>query len=124
MASDHFKNVAMTLNTACGNAGVVLDTYGLLHLADALIAMGFDATDRTHEKSEHDLRVDAAIESHECVGSYNDGKKILAIKALRGLTGCGLKEAKDAIEDDRFAIAANLTASPWTHHHERDEPPF
>jgi hypothetical protein len=125
MASDHFKNVAMTLNTACGNAGVVLDTYSLLHLADALIAIGFDANDRGPELTEHSMLVDAAIGLPECVEYMRQTKKIMAIKVLRDMTGCGLKAAKDAVEDDRMGIHVNLISDPWGvgNAHE-DEPPF
>lgn len=122
--SPHFKDVTKTLAIACGNAGVTLDVYSLLNLSEALIDMGFDANDRAPEQSEHDMLVEAAMGCHEAVASYNDGKKILAIKAVRALTGAGLKAAKDAVEDDRFGIHCNLIADPWGQHHDRDEPPF
>lgn len=54
----------------------------------------------------HDDLVSIARDSNTIVNCLYDGKKILAIKHLRFLTGCGLKPAKDAIE----AAFPNLNA--------------
>lgn len=123
----HFKNVTHTLATACGNAGVTLDVYALLHLSEALIDMGFDANERDPEQevTEHNMLVDAAIGLPECMEYMRQTQKIRAIKVLRDMTGCGLKAAKDAVEDNRVGIHVNLISDPWGvgNAHE-DEPPF
>lgn len=45
--------------------------------------------------TEHDRLVDGVMQEVRC------GRKIHAIKELRASTGCGLREAKDAVEDPR-----------------------
>lgn len=53
-------------------------------------------------------------------GQYQHGSKVPAIKAFRAWTGCGLKEAKDAIEaaengqnaNQKFKIAKRYWQSP------------
>lgn len=62
--------------------------------------------------------VDTAINDPEVMGHMWDNKKILAIKALRVKTMCGLKEAKEAIEDPCVSLAMS---DPWRR---VTEPPF
>lgn len=109
MTTSHFKNAAKTLNTAAGNAGVFLSVYDLLNLTEALIDLGavFDEN-YTQSLTDHDKRVMAALTSPEVMKHMRDGKKIHAIKELRLITQCGLKEAKDAVEDDRVADCAGV----------------
>ncbi len=59
----------------------------------------------------HEALVRAALGDEEVLGHMRDQKKINAIKALRTLTGCGLREAKDACEDQRVYDATGYT--PW-----------
>lgn len=46
------------------------------------------------------------------ITGYEDGKKIYAIKAIRGITGYGLKEAKDVIDDADAGIATTIETKP------------
>lgn len=57
--------------------------------------------------SEHDKRVATVLASPYIMECMRDERKILAIKELRALTLCGLKEAKDAVEDRRVMLALN-----------------
>lgn len=63
--------------------------------------------------STHDGRVQAALNSVDIMESMKARKKINAIKDLRALTSCGLKEAKDAVEDRRVLDAANWDYRPY-----------
>ena len=56
----------------------------------------------------HDSLVETALRSASIIDSVADGRKIQAIKDLRDATGCGLREAKDAVEDRRVTERANL----------------
>lgn len=137
MTSSHFKNVTSTLATACGNAGVTLDVYSLLALAEALIDMGFDANEPTQAVeapvSLHEILVRMACKSHAIMESVQDNRKIVAIKELRTLAtengvipsaGGYLATLKRAVEDSRVEATAALWSNPWTSHHDLDEPPF
>lgn len=52
----------------------------------------------------HDTLVQMTLDSPEIMYDVAYGRKIQAIKSLRTLTGCGLKQAKDAIEDKRVGL--------------------
>lgn len=121
MLTSHFKDAAKTLVLAAGNAGVTLNTYDILNLTDALISLGANFT---APESDAPMLVTVALNTHEVMQSMYDGKKINAIKALRAVTGCGLKEAKDAVEDSHVAAQVALYSNPWVNHHDRDEPQF
>lgn len=125
MTSPHFKNVAHTLATACGNAGVTLDIYALLHLTEALIDMGFDATEPEVEPDPHDVLVDMCQRSSYILENVQGTRNIMAIKELRTLVpGTTLKAAKDAVLDSHVQASAALWSNPWADHRDPDEPPF
>lgn len=105
MSNTHFKATATALANALDHAGITYDVYSLLTLTDTIVGQSFiDPTLPTPEQS-HDSRVLAAIQHREVMGHMHDGKKINAIKELRAATACGLKEAKDAVEDHRIVQA-------------------
>jgi len=63
--------------------------------------MTFDALSRNVLKklgAGEDLVVHGYLMTPEVMNEIATGRKINAIKELRGATGCGLKEAKDAVE--------------------------
>lgn len=119
MSSENFKTAARDLAKTLDSIGITYDVYMLLTLTDALMAKGFAPTP---DYSTHAGRVQAALNDPEVMQHMYEGKKINAIKRLRTLTLAGLKDAKDAVEDDRVGIAANLMSNPWDHHNY--EPPF
>ncbi len=106
MTNTHFKNSVLALSNAASNVGVFLNTYELLNLAEALVEAGVNFAEPTTIGSTHETRVRDALNNAEVMQHMRDGKKISAIKALRLLTNCGLKEAKDAVEDSRVIDAS------------------
>lgn len=56
---------------------------------------------RTPPPLDRDALVERALASPTTMDFVRLNKKVLAIKELRTITGCGLAEAKDAIEDYR-----------------------
>ena len=62
----------------------------------------------TGTTNAHQLLVNVALDSASIIDSLANGKKIQAIRDLRAAAQCGLKEAKDAVEDRRVTERANL----------------
>jgi ribosomal protein L7/L12 len=132
MTTQHFKDSARSIASHLDRQGISYDVYQLLNLTEALVSNGVSfvdpATTSAYREAEraatHERLVTAALNSHEVLGSLAERKKINAIKALRSLTACGLKEAKDAVEDDRVEASALMVGDPWGRHHDSDEPPF
>lgn len=61
--------------------------------------------------------VDKVVDTQSILTDTLGGRKIVAIKSLRELTGCGLKEAKDAVE----RVESQLD---FVKHTLKSEPPF
>ena len=59
-------------------------------------------------ESQHDYLVKKALGDKNILDSVRDGKTIQAIRDLRDQTQCGIREAKDAVEDRRVIEEANL----------------
>lgn len=57
--------------------------------------------ERLTGESLHEQLVRTALCDDFIIECLQAGKKIQAIKELRSMTGCGLREAKDAVEDAR-----------------------
>ena len=95
--SEQFATVVRALSTHIDNS------WTLINAADAVVAALNPTEVKTY--NTHDERVQAALLSREVMGFVADNKKIHAIKELRSITGSGLKEAKDAIEDWRVGGA-------------------
>lgn len=128
--SDRFRTIAIALRDHIG------DTYSLLAAADAVMAKDHtisverpvittpdgEATynwDNGRWTWNHDALVNKALHLYGVMDNLDLGKKINAIKALREETKCGLKEAKDAVEDDRVqAMVRPRMADPWESHEE------
>lgn len=86
-----FRTVAFAL------APYIPNPVDLLGATDAVLAI----PRHTGMQFTHDALVAAARNSGEVMDAVRESRKIDAIKRLRTLTSCGLKEAKDAIESDR-----------------------
>ena len=127
------------------------NVYTLLTATDEVLTALKDAgflIPETPDYSTHQGRVQAALNSVVVMDYVRDDKKIHAIKELRTLTSCGLKEAKDAVEatevwdvspqaiarrereaveqrDREIAELQNrLNSNPWDDDYDPDEPPF
>ena len=121
MLTDRFRSVALALQPYISN------TYDLLNATDAVLAL--DAATPSIVPPTHDQLVAAARGSEDVLAPMREGKKINAIKALRSLTSCGLKEAKEAVEDQRVMVFFDTerwqvpSGDPWDAL-AQDEPPF
>jgi len=62
-------------------------------------------------ESEHEKLVLLALNSHNVIDFMGRGQKIQAIKELRFISNCGLKEAKDACDDPR--VMAYFVRQEW-----------
>jgi hypothetical protein len=120
MLTDRFRSVAIALQP------YISDTYDLLNATDAVLRLDANVRDAQN----HDSLVAAARGSEDVLAPMREGRKILAIKALRSLTGCGLKAAKEAVEDsrvmefwetDRWTVPQG---DPWALDSQDSEPPF
>ena len=69
----------------------------------ALVALRSKLTGTTH-----DYLVETALASATIIDLVANNKKILAIKELREVAGCHLREARDAIDDARVQARAAL----------------
>lgn len=64
---------------------------------------------------DHEYLVTKAKQSDEVLAFMRKNQKINAIKVLKeSIPGLGLREAKEAVQDDRVSIHANLTPDPWS----------
>lgn len=86
MLTTEFKRVAKILSENLPGT----DVYTLLELTDKVVSV-FHAKDL----------VSSALYDAQIVQFCADNQKMNAIKRLRALTSCGLKDAKEAIEDER-----------------------
>lgn len=110
--TNRFRTVARAL------AAHMTDTYALLAAADSVIDA--DPYPRPADPViPHDLIVLAALGSREVMDFMVEGKKINAIKAVRGLVrdpdgsfGIGLKAAKEAVEDKRVETEVMARQAP------------
>jgi ribosomal protein L7/L12 len=96
--SSNFRSIAAALQPYISN------TYDLLNATDAVEALlPLVPADSGYHivPSSHDALVLTALSSDVVLNWLRDGKKINAIKEVRALTTCGLREAKDAVEDPR-----------------------
>lgn len=105
----HFRDSARALARSLDRAGLHMSVYDILALTDELIREKATFVEvGPLDYSTHEGRVMGALTDAETMMHMRDGKKIHAIKALRAKTLCGLKEAKDAVEDDRVSDAAGV----------------
>ena len=94
-----FRTVARTL------APFISDPMTLLDAVDAMLGIPQVIEVRERGGYTHRELVDIAIDDPEVMQHMMDTKKISAIKRLRELTGQGLKETKEAVEDNDVAVA-------------------
>lgn len=85
-------------------ASYITDPFSLIAAADAIVA----AVPNTGAPvpNSHEARVFAALSNKKTMDFMRASQKINAIKELRMVANCGLKEAKDAVEDDRVILAS------------------
>lgn len=139
--TNNFRTIALALRS------YVSDTYSLLNAADAVEAI----LPELHANSElptafsngathidtygrmeypHEVLVARALDSVTVLDEMANSRKINAIKHLRNATGCGLKAAKEAVEDSRVLNKATPPEDPWSipqgdpWHLNDTEPPF
>ncbi|MBK2025493.1 50S ribosomal protein L7/L12 [Francisella philomiragia] len=83
----------MSVMDVCDLVKMMEEKFGVSAAAVAVAAAPAAAAEAAEEKTEFDVvLVDAG------------SNKIAAIKAVRGATGLGLKEAKDAVEGTPFTV--------------------
>lgn len=85
--------VNLTVKDVNELAAILKDEYGIEPAAAAVVVAAGGAADAAEEKTEFDVILKAA-----------GANKVAVIKAVRGATGLGLKEAKDLVEAAPAAI--------------------
>lgn len=92
-----------------------LSVYDLIMVADEVCRVhDMPVTDNERPNFDtHESRVQAALASNAVLDALRDSKKILAIKELRLICGCGLKDAKDAVEDPRVLVSYVRRPPGW-----------
>lgn len=131
--SDRFRSIALALRDYLGN------TYDLISAVDAVMVLddtirpdlptittpdGSATWDWTYNRWEwrNDSLVERVLSSDTMLDSLCRSRKIDAIKQLRAVAGCGLKAAKDAVENSRVTDEVQRRLSdPWGAY---SEPPF
>lgn len=121
-----FRTALDTISRVNDERFLNLSITDAMALADAFAALP------TPPVSDHNVLVGMVLRNEEIMGHLVDGRKIQAIKALRAVALCGLKEAKDAVEALRVTAQVEARKSsyvaPWERElmvdHEDDEPPF
>lgn len=99
-----------------------MDSQTLVRAIPALLD-AFGMEDVPVVLSDHDKLVMQASNDDEVLNNMAQHRKIYAIKRLREISGCGLKAAKDAVEDPRVVDMA--LARGWRYGDgSMDEPPF
>jgi ribosomal protein L7/L12 len=89
---------------------VGLSTY-ITNVPDLIAAADWvvrNSPEASMDYNTHEGRVTAALSTPSVMEWVRSDKKIHAIKELRAATGCGLKEAKEAVEDERVQMH-----NPW-----------
>ena len=79
--------VNLTVKDVNELAAILKDEYGIEPAAAAVVVSGGGAAEAAEEKTEFDVILTAA-----------GANKVAVIKAVRGATSLGLKEAKDLVE--------------------------
>lgn len=98
--------IAEVLSTAMEAEGHYPGLYGSIRIADRLQQKGIEPRDERIKVGPADTDYRSLVEfiatddiTAWCIRQFiNDGKKIAAIKVLRSVSGCGLKEAKEGVE--------------------------
>jgi hypothetical protein len=98
-----FKNIAIAVATYVDDSMTCIriaeEIHNMLSATNEVTSPDGKAVwDGTSWKFDHNYLVFRALASNDVVDYLKEGKKIQAIKELRALTYCGLKEAKDALE--------------------------
>lgn len=99
-----FRTIARTLAPHIDNVWTLLDaTDDVLNLFPAQTEAPLADWEREllTGQTNHDNLVNTALSSKVVMDFMREGKKINAIKELRVVTGCSLKEGKNAVEDWR-----------------------
>lgn len=93
--------------TARALAPFISDSFSLLDAVDAVLDVVplepiSPAAPGKSAEWKHDTLLRLAQQTPEVIAELREGRKIYAIKALRTVSLCGLKDAKDVIEDSRL----------------------
>lgn len=104
MAEPTFRDVAFALSPYFNN------NLDLLNATDSMVSFIASYTS-TRTELTHEQLVSIAMDSNNITFELREGRKITAIKTLRNMTGCGLKAAKDAVEDQRVQMRI---VDPWS----------
>lgn len=90
--------VNLTVKDVNELAAILKDEYGIEPAAAAVVVAAGGAADAAEEKTEFDVILKAA-----------GANKVAVIKAVRGATGLGLKEAKDLVESAPAALKEGIS---------------
>ena len=90
--------VNLTVKDVNELATILKDEYGIEPAAAAVVVSGGGAGEAAEEKTEFDVILKAA-----------GANKVAVIKAVRGATGLGLKEAKDLVESAPAALKEGVS---------------
>lgn len=90
--------VNLTVKDVNELAAILKDEYGIEPAAAAVVVAAGGAADAAEEKTEFDVILKAA-----------GANKVAVIKAVRGATGLGLKEAKDLVESAPAALKEGVS---------------
>ena len=90
--------VNLTVKDVNELAAILKDEYGIEPAAAAVVVAGGGAAEAAEEKTEFDVILKG-------IGA----NKVAVIKAVRGATGLGLKEAKDLVESAPAALKEGVS---------------
>ena len=79
------------------------DKFGVTAAAPVAVAAGPAAGAAPAEAAEEQTEFDVVLTG------FGDGKKIGVIKEVRGVTGLGLKEAKELVEGDKSVVKEGVS---------------
>ena len=79
------------------------DKFGVTAAAPVAVAAGPAAGAAPAEAAEEQTEFDVVLTG------FGDGKKIGVIKEVRGITGLGLKEAKELVEGDKSVVKEGVS---------------
>lgn len=105
---NNFADHARTLANCLTEAGISLSLVEAISLTETLIKSEANFSNMNMTSARQNELVIQALSSPEVMVNVREGKKIDAIRAIRTLVRCSLKEAKDAIEDPRVWNSFNL----------------
>lgn len=98
---DTFKSIARALAPFLGGSDLLDATEAVMAVSPMQSLPHYTISPSGQRVYVHDDLVVLARNNSEVMDFMRSGKKIHAIKVLRQQTLCGLKQAKEAVEDSR-----------------------